>query len=483
MLREDYSIWCCGRHELSLTRPRVMGILNVTPDSFSDGGENLDPQATIARALQMLDEGADIIDVGGESTRPGHTPVDPEEEGNRVIPVIRGILAEAPTAIVSIDTRHAAIAKIAVRLGVSIINDVSGFSDPAMARVAAESNCGCIIMHWSKIRGVSTRRSVTLDSPRLRSRRPVQPRTVPTSTRRFTLPEEAPLMREVMGFLGDQARTLMRAGVSHDRICIDPGPGFDKSADEDIVIERATRKLVSMGYPVITALSRKRSVGAVSGIREARERDAASVGMCLSAIEDGSRIVRVHDVAATVQAINGYWSVAKADARQAFVSLGSNVGDRVGNLTHAVKLINKIPLTRVVLVSRAYETEPAYNIATPVANAVAEIRTELHPLVLLDALLGVEDELKRVRDPKLAGHGPRTIDCDLVFVEGEQHAGKRLTLPHPHLGERDYVLVPMEDLLHDPVRFLMHAGVPVYAPEERVGHVVSELGELDWQEE
>lgn len=153
MLREDYSIWCCGRYELSLTRPRVMGILNVTPDSFSDGGENLDSQVAIARALQMLDEGADIIDVGGESTRPGHKPVDPEEEGNRVIPVIRGILAEAPTAIVSIDTRHAAIAKIAVRLGASIINDVSGFSDPAMVRVAAESNCGCIIMHWSKLRG------------------------------------------------------------------------------------------------------------------------------------------------------------------------------------------------------------------------------------------------------------------------------------------------------------------------------------------
>ncbi|OFK25314.1 dihydropteroate synthase [Olsenella sp. HMSC062G07] len=482
MLREDYATWRCGRHELSLTRPRVMGVLNVTPDSFSDGGQNADARAAIDRALQMLDEGADIIDVGGESTRPGHTPVDPEEEGNRIVPVVRGILAAAPSAIVSIDTRHAAVAKIAVRLGASIVNDVSGFTDPAMVEVAAESRCGCIVMHWNRLSGVSTRRSVTLDSPRLLSRRPAQPRVVPTSTRRFTLPEEAPIMREIMGFLGDQARTLMRADVSHDRICIDPGPGFDKTADEDVVVQRATHKLVSMGYPVVTAVSRKRFVGAVSGVADAARRDAATIGMVLSAIEAGSRIVRVHDVASTTQAVNGYWSVAKPDARQGFVSLGSNVGDRVDNLTRAVKLINKIPLTRVVLVSRAYETEPAYGIDTPVANAVAEIRTELHPLVLLDALMGVEEELQRVRDPRQAGHGPRTIDCDLAFVEGERHAGPKLTLPHPHLGERDYVLVPMEDLMHDPVRFLMHAGVPVFAPEERVGHVLSELGELDWQE-
>lgn len=479
MLREDYSTWRCGRHELSLTRPRVMGILNVTPDSFSDGGDNFDTTHAIARALQMLDEGADIIDVGGESTRPGHTPIDAEEEGERVVPVIRGILAAAPSALVSVDTRHPAVAKMAVRLGASIVNDVSGFTDPGMIQVAAESACGCIIMHWNKLSGVSSRRSVTLDSAR--PGRPPQQRQIPTSTRRFTLPEEAPLMREIMGFLGDQARILMRAGVNHDRICIDPGPGFDKNSDEDVVIQRATHKLASMGYPVVTAVSRKRFVGSVSGVIDPDGRDAASVGMALSAIGHGARIVRVHDVADTVQALNSYWAVSKSDSRQGFVSLGSNLGDRMANLTRAVKLINQIPLTCVVQVSRAYETEPAYGIATPVANAVAEIRSELHPVVLIDALLNVEDQLKRIRDPKQPGSGPRTIDCDLVFVEGEEHAGGKLTLPHPHLGERDYVLVPMEDLMHDPVRFLMHAGVPVYAPEERVGHVTAELGALDWQ--
>lgn len=138
-------------------------------------------------------------------------------------------------------------------------------------------------------------------------------------------------------------------------------------------------------------------------------------------------------------------------------------------------------MTCVVAVSSAYETEPAYGIATPVANAVAEIRSELHPLVLLGELLDVEDKLDRVRDPKLSGHGPRTIDCDLLWVEGESHCGSRLTLPHPCLGERDYVLIPMEDLMHDPVRFLKHAGIKVVEPENRVGHVMSNLGPLDWK--
>ena len=143
MLRQSYNTWQCGTHTISLARPRIMGVLNVTPDSFSDGGKNFDPDAAIARGLQMLDEGADIIDVGGESTRPGHTPVLPTEEAERVVPVVRALVAAG--AIVSIDTRHAEVAKMCVRLGASIINDVTGFTDPEMVAVAAESDCGCIV--------------------------------------------------------------------------------------------------------------------------------------------------------------------------------------------------------------------------------------------------------------------------------------------------------------------------------------------------
>ncbi|MBF0913348.1 MAG: dihydropteroate synthase, partial [Atopobium sp.] len=132
-----------------------------------------------------------------------------------------------------------------------------------------------------------------------------------SSQRRFTLPEEAPIMRQIMGFLGDQARGLMRAGVSKDRICIDPGPGFDKFAAEDVVIQRATRSMVSMGYPLLCAVSRKRFVGAVSGVTEATQRDAATHAICIAAITNGARILRVHDVAGTAQAINAYWAMTE----------------------------------------------------------------------------------------------------------------------------------------------------------------------------
>lgn len=484
MLRENYATWRCGAHEISLARPRIMGILNVTPDSFSDGGENLDHETAIARGLAMLDEGADIIDVGGESTRPGHTPVSSKEEAERVVPVVRA-LAEAG-AVVSIDTRHADVARMCVRLGAAIVNDVSGFTDPDMVAVAADTDCGCVVVHWNRD-GLGThapRRQVILDESRPAGAAAPRPAA---SQHRFTLPDQAPIMRQVMGFLGDQARTLMRAGVSRDRICMDPGAGFDKYADEDVVIQRATRSMASMGYPLMCAVSRKRFVGALSGEAEAAARDAATAGVCVSAIENGARILRVHNVAEVAQAVNAYWAVSHKDARQGFVSLGSNVGNRVANLARAAQLIDEIPLTCVVSVSHAYETEPAYGIATPVANAVAEIRTELHPLVLMGKLLEVEDQMGRIRsdaatrDPKKPGTGPRTIDCDLVWVEGESHAGARLTLPHPRLGERDYVIVPMEDLMHDPARFLAHAGVTVAPREERVGQVTADLGEVTWE--
>ena len=482
MLRDNFGTWHCGAHEISLTRPRIMGILNVTPDSFSDGGKTFDAKAAIARGLQMLDEGADIIDVGGESTRPGHTPVSAKDEAERVVPVVRALVEAG--AVVSIDTRHADVARMCVRLGAAIVNDVSGFTDPEMVDVAADTSCGCIVMHWNQ-GGLGThapRRQVLLDESRPTGS--ALPRPV-TSQRRFTLPEEAPIMRQVMGFLGDQARTLMRAGVSRDRICMDPGAGFDKFADEDVVIQRSTRSMVSMGYPLVCAVSRKRFVGAVSGVADAAARDAATAGACISAIEGGARILRVHDVAGVSQAVNAYWAVSHKDPRQGFVSLGSNLGNRVGNIARAVQLIDEIPLTCVVNVSHAYETEPAYGIATPVANAVAEIRTELHPLVLMGKLIEVEDELGRIReagrDPKKPGSAPRIIDCDLIWVEGERHAGRRLTLPHPRLGERDYVIVPMEDLMHAPERFLAHVGVEVAPRDERVGHVTSDLGEVRWE--
>lgn len=575
-MANDSKTWRCGKYELSFDRPRIMGVLNVTPDSFSDGGEHFDPDAAIEYGLAMLDAGADIIDVGGESTRPGFTPVNPDEEARRVLPVVRALAKEG--AIVSIDTRHVAVAKAAVRCGASIVNDVTGFTDPKMVEFVAASTCGVIVMHAGEVavptrthatvqldtsaaafvaekareaaaeaareaeKPARRRRGKLLGEPKTEAKLPggvVQPSLpfgdpepvpeptdeqkqetpaaeqatpvaeagatpepapepsdhlaammrrsarreeayVPTSQlRRFTLPDSAPIMRRVMGFLSDQARTLIHAGVSRDRICIDPGPGFGKTANEGIVIQRETAKMASLGYPLMCAVSRKRFVGAVSGVTEAAARDAATFGVCLGAIQAGANIVRVHDVAGFAQFLNGYWAVAKPQPRRAFVAVGSNLGHRCDNIRAARDMIAEIPLTCVSNCSRIYESEPAYETRQDAfANAVIEIKTELAPLVLLDELMKIEAELGRDRSKKAKVNGPRTIDLDLLWMDGEIHGGKKLRLPHPLIGERDFVLVPLEDLMHDPARFFRYNGVEVKEPEDRVGHIVGELGRM-----
>lgn len=574
-MARDSKVWRCGKYELKFDRPRIMGVLNVTPDSFSDGGEHLDTDAAIAHGLKMLDDGADIIDVGGESTRPSFTPVDPDTEARRVLPVVQA-LAKAG-AVVSIDTRHVEVAKAAVRVGASIVNDVTGFTDPRMVDFVKESDCGLVVMHAGEVADVErprTHTEVQLDTSAAafmaqkareaeeaaralgatgKSKRaakaklisgmvqPLQPQLpfdapapaadaeqaapapgasaavafdatdadavsasvedAPSSDdlasvmarsgatayngsrsaqlRRFTLPDSAPIMRRVMGFLSDQARALIHAGVSRDRICIDPGPGFGKSANEDIVIQRETAKMASLGYPLMCAVSRKRFVGAVSGVTEAAERDAATFGVCLGAIQAGANIVRVHDAAGFAQFLNGYWAVAKPQPRRAFVAVGSNLGHRCDNIRAARDMIAEIPLTCVSNSSKIYESEPAYETRQDAfANAVIEIKTELAPLVLLDELMKIEAELGRDRSKKAKANGPRTIDLDLLWMDGETHGGKKLRLPHPLIGERDFVLVPLEDLMHDPARFFRYNGVEVKEPEDRVGHIVGELGRM-----
>ena len=552
----DNKVWRCGKYELALDRPRIMGVLNVTPDSFSDGGEHFDTEAAIAYGLAMLDAGADIVDVGGESTRPGFTPVDPTGEAARVIPVIRGLVAHG--AVVSVDTRNVETAKAAVRVGASIVNDVTGFTDPKMVDFVAASDCGVIVMHAGETGAPDrTHTQVELDTSaaaysaekaraaekgesfggerRLQPQLPfgeapngsaraaeaasadvadgkgsgekdvaptqassekraalssadrlaalmarkdaaAEPTVAAAQLRRFTLPDSAPIMRRVMGFLSDQARTLLRAGVAKERICLDPGPGFGKDTDEDVVIQRETAKMASLGYPLLCAVSRKRFVGAVSGIEDPAARDAATFGVCLGALENGANILRVHDVAGFAQFLRGYWAVARAKPRRAFVALGSNMGDRMANIRLARDCIAALPMTCVSNCSHIYESEPAYKSEQPAfANAVIEVRTELAPTVFLDQLMEVEDKLGRVRAEQ---NGPRTIDCDLIWMENEIHGGPKLRLPHPGLGERDFVLVPLEDLVHNPARFFRFQGVQVLPSEERVGHVVRELGEL-----
>ena len=218
---------------------------------------------------------------------------------------------------------------------------------------------------------------------------------------------------------------------------------------------------------------------ALAGVTDAAARDAATFGVCLGAIQAGANIVRVHDVAGFAQFLNGYWAVAKPQPRRAFVAVGSNLGHRCDNIRAARDMIAEIPLTCVSNCSRIYESEPAYETRQDAfANAVIEIKTELAPLVLLDELMKIEAELGRDRSKKAKANGPRTIDLDLLWMDGETHGGKKLRLPHPLIGERDFVLVPLEDLMHDPARFFRYNGVEVKEPEDRVGHIVGELGRM-----
>lgn len=585
-MARDTKVWRCGKFELKFDRPRIMGVLNVTPDSFSDGGEHFDVNSAIAFGMEMLDAGADIIDVGGESTRPGFTPVDIDEEAKRVLPVVKALAKEG--AIVSIDTRHVEVAKAAVRVGASIVNDVTGFTDPRMVEFVANSDCGVVVMHAGEIDGadgasVRTHTPVQLDTsaaafmaekareaeeaaralgatgkskraakaklisgmmqPQLpfdaapngsdaaeaerraaiaasastearateavasdaedaaadaNAASPDAQKTVTgddlasimarsaaragahartSQLRHFTLPDSAPIMRRIMGFLSDQARALVHAGVDRERICLDPGPGFGKDANEDIVIQREMGKIASLGYPTLCAVSRKRVVGAISGVADAADRDIATFGVCLGAIEQGANIVRVHDVAGFYQFLNGFWAIARPMPRRAYIALGSNKGEREDNLRAARDLIAEIPMTCVSSCSRIYESEPAYvTRQQPFANAVIEIKTELAPLILLEELLKIENKLGRKRVAGTRANGPRVIDCDLIWMDNETHGGNKLRLPHPGLGERDFVLVPLEDLMHNPARFFRYEGIDVKEPEERVGHVVAELG-------
>lgn len=276
-------VWQCGDHRLSLDDALVMGILNVTPDSFSDGGEHDDPAMAIAHARRMASEGAAIVDVGGESTRPGSAEVTSAEEMARTVPVVATLTRELHVPV-SIDTRHADVARAAVDAGASIINDVSGFRDPAMVGVAAACDAGLVVMHMLG-----------------------EPRTMQAE------PHYDDVVAEVVRYLLGQAETLQAAGIAHDRICLDPGIGFGKTLDHNLALLRELPQLVAAGYPVLVGASRKSMIGALLGQPDPATRLEGSLAIALWAAARGADIVRVHDVAQTVRALT-VWRAIKGDS-------------------------------------------------------------------------------------------------------------------------------------------------------------------------
>ena len=259
--------WLCAGRELDCETPLIMGIVNVTPDSFSDGGEHYSCDKAVEHGLKLLEEGADILDIGGESTRPGAPEVSVEEELARVIPVVEQLSKTG--AILSVETSKPQVILCAAQAGAHIINDVRALQWPGALDAAASTNLGVCLMH---MRGT--------------------PKNMQSQT------QYADVVEEVESFLLSRAQTVQQAGIRSERICLDYGFGFGKTVEQNFQLLANTDRFAQLPYPLLVGLSRKSSLGAVTG-RSVHERVVASVTGALIAAQRGASIVRVHDVAAT----------------------------------------------------------------------------------------------------------------------------------------------------------------------------------------
>uniref|UniRef100_UPI00404814F6 dihydropteroate synthase n=1 Tax=Yoonia sp. TaxID=2212373 RepID=UPI00404814F6 len=271
---------------LTMDRARIMGILNVTPDSFSDGGDHADLASATARALAMQADGAEIIDIGGESTRPGAVTVAKAAEISRTAPVIAAIRAQSAIAI-SIDTRKADVAKAAIAAGASMVNDVAAFShDPALAQVTADAGLPVCLMHAQG-----------------------DPATMQND------PRYDDVLLDVYDFLAARIAQAEAAGIARDAIVIDPGIGFGKTQDHNLTLLRNVSLFHALGCPILLGASRKRFIGTIGGGQDAKDRVAGSVAVALHGLSQGVQILRVHDTFATKQALALWSAINGTDSR------------------------------------------------------------------------------------------------------------------------------------------------------------------------
>ena len=262
-----------GKHFIELSQPQVMGILNVTPDSFSDGGKHANVKQALEHALRMIDEGATFIDVGGESTRPGAPDVSLQEELDRTIPVIEAV-SKNTDCVISIDTSKADVMREAVRAGAGLINDVRALQESGALQAAAEAKVPVCLMHMQG-----------------------QPRTMQDN------PEYEDVVKDVGQFLLQRAQICEEAGISKDAILFDPGYGFGKSLEHNYALVKHLPTLMALGYPVLVGMSRKSMIGNLLN-RKVDERLAGSISLATIVAQMGAQIIRVHDVKETADAVN-----------------------------------------------------------------------------------------------------------------------------------------------------------------------------------
>jgi len=262
----------CGKFQLDLIRPQVMGIVNVTPDSFSDGGKYTSVDLAVEHALQLIAEGADILDIGGESTRPGADPVGLEEELRRVVPVIEA-LSKVTTVPLSIDTYKPEVMRAAIQAGADIVNDICALREEGALEIVANSNAGVCLMHMQGI-----------------------PQTMQIN------PQYGDVVAEVKQFLADRVEACLAHGIARERILLDPGFGFGKTTAHNVALIQHLDSFVELGFPLLVGLSRKSVLGRIAGGDELQRLHAGLAASVISVMK-GANIVRVHDVKATVDAL------------------------------------------------------------------------------------------------------------------------------------------------------------------------------------
>jgi dihydropteroate synthase len=274
----------CGRYRLSLDRPLVMGVLNITPDSFADGGVFLDLRDATDRVRQMLDEGADIVDIGGESTRPGAVPTPEAYELDRVIPLLENIRlsCDARGVPISVDTRKPVVMRAAIAAGASMINDINALRAPGAIEALSEGSAAVCLMHMQG-EPSTMQHSVSYDD----------------------------VVADVAAFLAERAAACVAAGIDRHRIVLDPGFGFGKTVEHNLTLLRRLSEIAALGYPLLAGLSRKSTIGVLTG-RNVDDRMAGSVAAALAAIARGAGIVRVHDVRETADALK-VWSAVQGE--------------------------------------------------------------------------------------------------------------------------------------------------------------------------
>lgn len=283
-----HSAWQLRTRRLLLDRPRILGIINVTPDSFSDGGRFFFPEAAVAHGAQLIEEGADMLDIGGESTRPqGAVPVSAAEELRRVIPVVEALREQFPDVPISVDTVKGEVAAAVIAAGAEIINDVSAFRlDPQSATICARAGVGVILMHS---RGTVSDMA-SYDHARY----------------------GADVAGEVIAELRERVRRAEGAGIARERIALDPGIGFAKRSEHSIAVLGALPRLVAEGFPVVVGVSRKRFIGELSGGAPPAERVDGTSAANVMALAAGARIFRVHDVRAARRALDVAWAIVQS---------------------------------------------------------------------------------------------------------------------------------------------------------------------------